>query len=143
LSPTISPEGREQPSPVHRLRRRLARAHPALLATAWTVIILVICLTPRLLPPNTSGEVPIYVRLHFDKFIHIFLFYVYGFLWMRVGRSPYRAAWVLAGGVALAILTEWLQALPQIGRSTDLLDGLADALGVVIGIWVFVRLSRS
>lgn len=113
----------------------------ALLASAWTLVILALCWIPsHLLRVKESGPRP-FLFAHIDKLVHFSLFAGFAFLWARVGRP--RAGLVLAAGVALAILTELGQELPIVGRDADVLDGLADAIGVAVGLLAFEAIRRG
>ena len=106
----------------------------ARLAWSWTLVILFLCWIPRMfLGGSEGGHKPLFVP-NFDKFVHMSIFAMYAFLWMRVGTSGRRAWWILASGVALAVITELGQLVPIVNRDCNLADGLADSLGVVTGL---------
>ena len=113
--------------------------HRTLLAAAWTALVLTLCLLPASWLPRRETNPEISTVPHTDKVVHFGLFAVFGALWMRVGTNPVeiRAARVLAGGLALAVLTEAGQSVPAIARDSDWFDLAADLAGVVIaiGIW--------
>jgi len=105
---------------------------------AWgaTLVILVLCLTPRAwLPhPETTPR-----GLHADKVVHFAMFAAFGVLWTRArgdSNLPRRAAVVFVVALALAVGTELTQASPQIDRDADPYDALADALGAAAGVAV-------
>jgi VanZ family protein len=106
----------------------------ALLAWSWTIVILVLCWIPRMF---LSGEEklpkPFFVP-NFDKLVHMGIFAVFAVLWMRVGSSSRRAWWVVAAGVALAVITELGQEIPIVNRDCNVADGLADSVGVIVGL---------
>ncbi len=116
------------------------------LATVWTLLILVGCWLPaRALPREETGvgfELP-----HQDKMVHATMFAGFGFLWMRAGRSTGRMRWVLGAGLVLAVVTELGQAIPFVNRDPGVLDGVADSVGLVLGVlgsrWFFGRESVS
>ncbi len=113
----------------------------ARLAWFWTLVILFLCWIPRGLLGNRESTVkPIFIP-NLDKLIHLGIFAVFAFLWMRVGSSSRRMWWTLGAGVALAVVTELGQEVPIVNRDCSLGDGLADSLGVVIGLVSF-DLSR-
>jgi len=106
----------------------------ALLAAAWTLVILLLCWTPSFVLHNVeSGSKPFFVP-NLDKVVHLGIFAVFAFLWMRVGTAPRRAWKVLFFGVALAAISELGQELPIIHRDAGFADGLADSAGVAVGI---------
>jgi VanZ family protein len=105
------------------------------LALAWTALILALCLTPSTwLPRSESHGPPLFNIPHFDKIVHVALFAGFGLLWCGALRSPGRLTRVLIAGLIFAVATEVLQGLPFVDRDPDLVDGLADAFGVVLGV---------
>lgn len=111
-----------------------------LVAWAWTALILVGCWTPGYLLEEDSGpaaqEIP-----HLDKLAHGGLFAVWGVLWI-FAVPPRRAGWVLAGGTALAVVSELGQGLEIVQRDPGLLDVLADIVGLAIGVGLALWLAR-
>ena len=109
-----------------------------LFAAAWTLLILAATLTPEdWLKSHDEPETPAVEVPYLDKFIHLSLFAVGGFLWAWAVAPRERAGAILAGGLALAIVTELGQSLPAVDRSTDPMDGLADLLGLGLGLAAF------
>ncbi|MEV1293475.1 VanZ family protein [Pseudonocardia sp. NPDC049635] len=75
-----------------------------------------------------------------DKVVHLAVFA----LLAVTGRMAGIRAWpLLAGLVVYAAASEVLQALLPLGRSGDLLDGLADVAGAVLGIGLYALFDRS
>ena len=110
----------------------------ALLASAWTVVILALCLVPSYWLPVAEPRLsPSQFLLPHDKIVHFGMFAILSFLWMRVMPTRGWTARVVVGGLALAILTELGQGLPMIGRDPDRLDALADAVGTFVGVGAF------
>jgi hypothetical protein len=106
----------------------------ACLAWSWTFAILVLCWIPRFyLTGEERIPKPFFVP-NFDKLVHLGIFAIFSFLWMRVGSSRNRAWWVLIAGVALAVITELGQEVPIVNRDCNLADGFADSVGVIIGL---------
>ncbi len=106
----------------------------ARLAWFWTLVILVLCWIPRLILGATETVPKPFLVPNFDKLIHMGLFAVFAVLWMRVGSSGRRAWWILAAGVALAVVTELGQMVPIVNRDCSIGDGVADSLGVIAGL---------
>jgi VanZ family protein len=79
---------------------------------------------------------------HLDKLIHMGIFVVFAFLWMRVGDSPRRGRWVLVAGLALAVLSELGQEVPIVNRDASLADCLADGAGVIVGLVAYEVVRR-
>ena len=82
-----------------------------------------------LLPGGYVPDVPI---LSVDKLVHIGLFAVFGLLWLH--GSPARRGTVVACGLAFAVAIEALQEALPIGRSGDVFDVVADALGLALAV---------
>ena len=107
------------------------------LAWFWTCVILFLCWLPRMyLVDEQRTSKPFFVP-NFDKLVHLGIFAIFAVLWMRASSSGRRAFWVLASGVALALITELGQELPIVNRDSSLADGLADSVGVLVGLGVF------
>ena len=111
------------------------------LAIIWTIGIFVACLWPGDELPKS--DIPL-----IDKWTHFVLFGAFAILWLCA--FPYGTArsylWTFLIGAALGWLVECLQGwLPQLGRSKDTMDALADGVGGALGIflfWIGARLSR-
>jgi VanZ family protein len=105
-----------------------------MVAVVWTLIILTLCW----LPSNVMQEVErdsFWSRIHsLDKVVHGGIFVLFSIFWLRVGSSPWRVLWVALGGLVLAVVTEFVQLLPIIGRDATIGDGLSDWIGALIGI---------
>jgi hypothetical protein len=113
--------------------RSLPSKHPKGLATAWTVLLLVLLLAPRNVLPTVEPSVS-----PLDLVVHFVLFAGFVLSWLQVGRS--RRWWAMNAPIALimAVSTEYAQGLPWIERDPDLRDGLADSAGVIAGYVVAV-----
>lgn len=98
------------------------------LAALWSVAILAAISIPG------DGLPRLDLPLSPDKWVHVALFLVFGWLWLWAGV---RAGAVLAWGVAFAVGTEVWQGAVVPGRSGDPFDALADAAGVAlaVGLW--------
>ncbi len=102
------------------------------LAVAWTLVIL----AALLLPGDSIPEVSL---VGFDKLAHLTVFLVFGWLWMAALDLPSarRAWWVFVGGCVYAVGTELLQAGLPLGRSPEVFDLAADALGTLVGVLAY------
>ncbi len=110
----------------------------ALLASAWTIVILALCLLPSYwLPVAEARLYPSQFFVPVDKMVHCGMFAILSFLWMRVRATAGWTALVVLGGLALAILTELGQGLPMVGRDPDRFDALADSVGAFVGVGAF------
>jgi VanZ family protein len=117
------------------------------LAWFWTLVILILCWLPKRYIPNEEALPPPFV-LNFDKFVHIGIFIVFAYLWMRPSESKRRYLWVFLGGVALAVITELGQKNRIVNRDGNLPDTLADTTGALLGLAAFwlqakVRATRT
>lgn len=93
------------------------------LAIAWTIIILIGCLTPH-------KELPGPLITWNDKAMHIAIFIPFSLLWILSGR---RSNSVLIAGFLLGALIEALQYVLPINRTAEWVDLFADCVGTVAG----------
>ena len=108
------------------------------MAVLWTIVILVLCWTPRVLLPVSESPESLTHKLHLDKFVHAGIFAVFAVLWLRTRpASKTMYLWVLLAGTALAAVTEMVQNLPIINREGEFQDALADFAGVLFGFPLF------
>ncbi len=82
-----------------------------------------------------------------DKVVHLALYSVLGALAARAALrsrlgSGRRAGLMLAACLAFALFDEWYQQFTP-GRSSDLLDALADAVGASAGFLLVLRYHRA
>ncbi|MEO6810444.1 MAG: VanZ family protein [Isosphaeraceae bacterium] len=111
------------------------------LASAWVVVVLVLCWLPRRMLPE--GETTSHIRIpHLDKAIHFSMFFLISTLWLWGRPTRTRLLWVLIGGLALAVVSELGQDLPMIGREASVLDGLADLMGLAVGAGLACLIDR-
>lgn len=101
------------------LKNTFSKPH---LAIVWTLVILGLYSLPNKQMPKDLG---------WDKLHHFGSFGILGALWYWAKPHPMR---VIVGGIAYGLFIEvWQHVLP-IGRTFDLYDALADAIGVVVAI---------
>lgn len=126
-----------------RILPSLRTVHYRLLATAWTVGILVALTLP-------TGSMPDAQTTGLDKVVHAGLFAGFGVLWLR-GLCPpdaeglaacfrWRGGVFFVGGLLFAVGTEVYQQLLPIRRVADPYDVLADLLGfgvAFVGYYVY------
>ena len=108
------------------------------MARLWTLLILIACLTP-------SAEIPKVDIPLIDKWTHCVLFGIFSLLWLcaRPVLTPKWLALLTVISISFGAIIELLQGtLTFLGRSAELMDAIADALGGIIGIAVFALLSR-
>ena len=90
---------------------------------AVVLVSLVVLFTPGPETPSVHPGV--------DKLIHMGMFAVLALTGLRAGVPPARLA---CGLVAYAAVSEVLQAVLPIGRDGEVLDALADSLGVGLAL---------
>ncbi len=100
-----------------------------LLATAWTVIILVLCL----IPGNNLPEVKLWE--HTDKLIHFTLFFVLQMLWGAAFPAYKFKILLLASVYGIAIELIQHNYIPF--RSFDVWDWVADTAGALVASIIF------
>lgn len=93
-------------------------------AILWTLLILVACSWP-------GKQIPDAPVSGFDKFVHAVLFGTFTFLWLLV--YPQKAIQVIIAGVVYGIAIEFYQQIMPLDRSFDVLDIVADSVGVLLG----------
>ena len=92
------------------------------------------------MPVSETGP-SLFQRLQFDKLIHCGIFAGFSFLWIRA--CSWRSIGVITvAGVILSILSELGQATSIVNRDANVWDGLADIIGVGMGIWMAHLLTR-
>lgn len=104
---------------IQQLKNTFSKPH---IAIAWTLVILGLFTIPRQEMPKDLG---------WDKLHHFGAFGILGALWYWAKPKPFL---VILGGVTYGFFIEIWQHLLPIGRTFDLYDGLADAIGVIVAI---------
>jgi VanZ family protein len=103
------------------------------LAIGWTLLIVVLCWTPREHLPASEDAPSLFKLAQMDKVLHAALFAGFAFLWRRA-TSPRSVVVIAVSGIALAVITELGQATALVGRDADLMDGVADTAGTALGL---------
>lgn len=95
-----------------------------------------ILLTLLLVVPLSKNSVPqIGFWGHLDKLVHFFAFGILGFLFQMVFKKRFFIFFFIL--FLYGLLTEFLQTTMKMNRQADLLDILANVLGMVIGYILF------
>ena len=103
-----------------------------------TLVVAFLCLYP--FQSQKESAIP-----HFDKVIHITLFLVLSYFWMR-GLSAQKqfkkvqekaVLITVVSAITYGVLIEVLQEVMHLGRSFDLWDIAADTVGVMFGFGIF------
>lgn len=118
------------------------------LAIAWSILIIVLSLVPgRFLP-----DIPdFYHLLKPDKLIHLALFGTLSFLILQAIRKQYNTSNLVIIGTIIAFnislllgaLTEYLQYIGDINRSGNIYDFIANTVGSLLGVLVFIGYYRK
>lgn len=115
---------------------------------AWFFVILILISIPGYDLPKIDNWL---IEINYDKLIHTFLFAVLAYLFMRpVMRSALagkeKRNWLIRitlAAIVYGITTEFIQKFFIPGRSFNLTDWLADALGgVLMFAWFALRFKK-
>lgn len=104
------------------------------IAIIWTLLIFVGCLFP-------SQQLPHVAVPFIDKWTHFVMFGLFTFLWLcaKPNYTSIYVARVLLVGILLGCAIEVLQGtITFLGRSMELLDAIADAVGALLGITLYM-----
>jgi len=109
------------------------------IATLWTLMILVACLIPGRDVPSVNFPLA-------DKWVHFIIFGGFSFLWLAVYQTTNFKKRLLL--FLLAVLLGYIVELLQgsgitSGRSYDMWDVLADSIGGALGVILFYFMERS
>lgn len=108
------------------------------LAIVWTLLIFITCFIP-------GNEIPNINIRYVDKWVHFVLFGGFCFLWLMAKPSIHvaRLAIVALIGIFFGWAIEELQGLLSfLGRAKDVKDIKADALGALLGVFLFYICAR-
>jgi VanZ family protein len=108
------------------------------IAMLWTLLIFVGCLYPGRELPHV--QVPL-----IDKWTHFVIFGVFAFLWLCARPAYTRKSLLLHFLIAtgMGMFIELLQGLLTfLGRSMELMDVVADSVGSMLGIALFLFCAR-
>ena len=104
------------------------------LAVGWTLAIVV-----GLSIPGENLPTPAFASV--DKLAHLGAFAGWGLLWLLA--YPRATTRIVVAGLLFAVLSETYQHVMPIGRTFSLYDALADAVGLLLGLWVGALWRRS
>lgn len=116
------------------------RSHPALamhgaLARSVFCVVVLVSLAVLFAPASDVPSAPAGV----DKVVHVGLFAVLALTGRWAGISARALAPLLIG---YAVVSELVQGLSVLGRSVSVADGVADVLGVLVGLAAWAALER-
>ena len=109
----------------------------------WSLFILTICLIPSTGLPkiNFFSDYPI------DKVVHFFLYFIQSSLFLLVGTYKISTnllrrkhiLFILFYSILLGITIEIIQQYCVAGRAGDFYDVLANFIGILLGLCLFIR----
>ncbi len=109
------------------------------IALLWTLLIFIGCFTPGNELPKVN--VPL-----IDKWVHLVMFGGFSFFWLCANPkiNLYRLSGLLLTSITLGSAIELLQGLLKfLGRSMELMDAVADSLGGLLGILLFIFIAYT
>ena len=105
------------------------------------LLIYWVVLTFLLLKPAHLEEEAWYIFDGIDKFVHLSIFALLGFIFM-IAFSRTKFLVFIQIMLIYAFLTEILQDLMKMGRSLETLDIVADFLGVCLGYYIYRQFRK-
>ena len=108
------------------------------IAIVWAVIIAIL----HAIPGSDFPEFSFSDIFQLDKLIHAVIFMIGVYLFgvaLKEQRKIQFFGYVVISFIVYGLLLEVLQSLVFVARSTDLLDWLADIIGVFLGVWIFKK----
>jgi len=113
---------------------------PMFLAVGWTLLLLIGCFLPgELLPFQDVAS-----RLqgfYFDKVVHLVLFFGFAYLWSRALPKRGFLLGIVVIGCLFAVGTELIQGALISSRGADVMDTMADLVGLAVGLALALALS--
>ncbi len=107
-------------------------------ASIWTLLLLYF----SLIPARSIASLHLWSFPGLDKVVHVVFYLLFGFLWsMSISQHNNRTSWILISGIGLGIFMEAGQYYMMNGRSFELLDILANAIGAYLGVLVYKRIA--
>ena len=109
------------------------------------VILYVGCIvTLSLLPPQAFPKLPLFEG--FDKVVHFTMYFIFSMLlsWAVKTEQKYmRLFLIMPVTIGWGVFMEIMQFEMHLGRSFDIYDILANSTGVVIGVILYVIVTRK
>lgn len=97
-----------------------------------------------LLPPQDFPQIPLFEGA--DKVVHFMMYFIFSILFswsVKTELNYSRLFLILPGTIGWGIFMEIMQLNMHIGRSFSWYDIMANSIGVVVGILVYVLASRN
>lgn len=114
-----------------------------LLAFAWTLLILFLCLIK-------AKSIPVVPIENLDKVVHAFLHFVFTMLWFFFFKKQFAATsfhkillFSFGLSIVFGITIELLQEFCTTTRSADVFDVLANTTGATLAVIVFFTWNKS
>lgn len=99
-------------------------------------------LTYMLLRPGAENKEYFFMFPHLDKLIHFTIFFLLGFFF-RLRFPKVSVLYFFLIVISYALLTEILQDVMNCGRSLEVLDAVADTLGLSLSYYIYNRYAKS
>lgn len=111
------------------------------LAILWFIIMCVLFFLPGSALPEEHGWM---ILIRIDKLVHIFLFAILFLLWRIAFNLKFRnyTIWLIFLVVAYGLAVELIQKYWIPGRSFDLYDVLADTIGCLVGLLIYMYIKK-
>ncbi|AZI41318.1 VanZ family protein [Epilithonimonas vandammei] len=98
-------------------------------------------LTYMLLRPGVENKEYFFMFPHLDKFIHFTIFFLLGFFFrLRFPKTSLLYFFLIL--ISYALLTEILQDIMKLGRSLEVLDAVADTLGLSLSYYIYNKYEK-
>ena len=98
-------------------------------------------LTYMLLRPGVENKEYFFMFPHIDKLIHFSIFFLLGFFF-RLRFPKVSLLYFFLMLISYALLTEILQDVMKWGRSLEVLDAVADTLGLSLSYYIYNRYEK-
>lgn len=110
------------------------------IAIVWVIVIAIL----HAIPGSDFQNFSSYNFFQFDKLIHVIIFMlgVYFFALAfndQEQKNIYSLRYIIISFIAYGLLLEVFQGLVFVERNADVLDWLADIVGVFLGIWIYKK----
>ncbi|MFL2570232.1 MAG: VanZ family protein [Flavobacteriales bacterium] len=108
------------------------------IAIVWVVVIAIL----HAIPASDFPEVSFSDFFQLDKLIHAVIFMIGVYLFAVALKEKQKIQflrYIVISFIAYGLLLEVLQGLVFVERSADILDWLADTIGVFLGVWIFKK----
>ena len=108
------------------------------IAIVWVVVIAIL----HAIPGSDFPEFSFSDFFQLDKLIHAVIFMIGVYLFAIALKEQQKIQffrYVVISFLTYGLLLEILQGLVFVERSADILDWLADTIGVFLGVWIFKK----